>query len=61
MSSEQSLSDYVDENSDQIRRVIRHSDNEYARACAWALLDAGGDGPEIERLRDELNELKGPA
>lgn len=51
------VSRYVDENGDRLRRVIRNSNDTYARACAWAILDAGSDGPELEQLRRELEEV----
>ena len=49
---------YVRENRESLIRVIRHSSNTYARACVWALLDAGLDDPEIEDLEDELQAIK---
>lgn len=51
------VSRYVDENGDRLRRVIRNSESTYARACAWAILDVGGDGPETEQLRRELEQV----
>ena len=50
---------YVDENAETLRRVIRYSQNTYARACAWAILDTGSNGPEIEELRRELERVGG--
>lgn len=53
-----SIEEYVKENEEQLQRVIKHSDDTYARACAWALLDSGSDGPEIEQLRAELDQIQ---
>lgn len=52
------VSRYVGENGDRLRRVIRNSNDAYARACAWAILDVGSDGPELEQLRRELEEIR---
>lgn len=52
------LEAFVDENRDDLVHVIKHSDNSYARACAWTLLDAGSDGPELEQLQNELNHIR---
>lgn len=41
-----------------LKRVIRHSGNPYARACAWVLLDELLDEPEIEDLEAELQSLR---
>ena len=53
-----SVEEFVEEEREMLVRVLRHSDNAYARACAWALIDAGSDGPEIERLKRELETLQ---
>ena len=49
---------FVDENRESIERVLRHSNNSYARACAWALLDAGSEDPDLEDLKRELDQLQ---
>jgi len=49
---------FVRQNKEMLVRILRHSDNSYARACAWAILDAGTDDPEIEQLENELQQLK---
>ena len=54
----ENIDDFVDENRESIERVLRHSNNSYARACAWALLDAGSDDPELEDLQRELDQLQ---
>ena len=43
---------------ESLERVVRHSSNAYARACAWTLLDIVCDGPELADLEDELKELR---
>lgn len=53
---------YVEENRDSLERVLRHSNDTFARACAWALIDAGSEPPEIDQLQHELETLQeGPA
>ena len=49
---------FVDETREMLERVLRHSNDTYARACAWALLDAGSDAPDLDTLRDELEALQ---
>ena len=53
-----SVETFVAENREMLTRVLRHSNDSYARACAWALIDAGSDAPDIEQLRTELNALQ---
>lgn len=56
------VEDYVEENRDSLERVLRHSNDAFARACAWALIDAGSEPPEIDQLQRELESLQeGPA
>ena len=43
---------------EQLERVIRHSGNPFARACAWVLLDQLLDEPDIEELEEELRLLR---
>lgn len=52
------IDSFVDDNHDSIVRVLKHSNNAYARACAWALLDAGSDAPDLEDLEHELRTLR---
>ncbi|AUV81207.1 hypothetical protein C2R22_05650 [Salinigranum rubrum] len=52
------IDEYVEKNRESLVRVLRHSNDTYARACAWALLDAGSDPPDIEQLERELQTLK---
>jgi hypothetical protein len=43
---------------DQLKRVLRHSGNPYARACAWVLLDRLLEEPDLEDLEKELRSLR---
>lgn len=52
------IAGYEELDVDQLKRVIRHSGNSYARACAWVLLDQMLDEPEIEELEMELRSLR---
>lgn len=52
------LEEFVDQNREMLVRVLEHSSNEFARAAAWTLLDAGSDDPDIERLESELKTLQ---
>ena len=56
--TDQSIDEFVSENREMLKRVLRHGDDEFARACAWVLLDEGSDDPDIKTLEDELNQLK---
>lgn len=53
-----SVEAYVADNRERLERVVRHSNDPYARACAWTILDAGTDQPELERLQEELERLQ---
>lgn len=57
----QSIREFVDSNREMLERVLRHSNNAYARACAWALIDAGSDDPDIAQLQKELETLQDAA
>ena len=46
--------EYVRENRDTLRRVLRHSDDQMARAWAWALLDRYGETPDLHDLKREF-------
>lgn len=47
-----------DLDEDALKRVIRHSSDSYARACAWTLLDEVCDEPELEDLEIELRHVR---
>lgn len=49
---------WAEQNRDRIVRVLRHSSNLHARACAWALLDHISEDPELEDLERELQQVK---
>jgi len=49
---------FVNDNREMLERVLRHSNDSFARACAWALIDAGSDQPELEQLQRELDALQ---
>ena len=42
----------------QLERVVRHSNNPYARACAWVLLDELLDEPDLQELEHELQSIR---
>lgn len=52
-----SVESYVDDNRERLTRVLRHSSDPFARACAWAIIDAGSSGADLEVLRRELETL----
>ncbi|SEO92451.1 hypothetical protein SAMN04487948_1082 [Halogranum amylolyticum] len=54
MKQEINPSEYIEENRTKILAVIRGSDDPFARACAWALLDRHTPDNDYETLRDEL-------
>lgn len=49
---------FVESNREMLVRLLRHSSNPYARACAWTILDAGSDAPDLDRLQRELAALQ---
>ena len=53
-----SVEEFVDENREMLERVLRHSSNSYARACTWALIDAGSDEPDLDQLQREIQALQ---
>lgn len=48
---------YVQENRDRLVQIIRHSDDPFARACAWTMLDRYTPDQEIDELHDELDSV----
>lgn len=48
---------YVKENRQQIIRLIRQSDDEFTRACAWLLLDRHTPDMDVEDLHQELDRV----
>jgi hypothetical protein len=53
-----SVEEFVDEHREMLERVLRHSNDSYARACAWALLDEGSEAPDLHQLQQELTALQ---
>jgi hypothetical protein len=53
-----SVEGYVADNREMLVRVLRHSSDSYARACAWALIDVAEDDPELTVLQQEFEALK---
>ena len=49
--------EYVRKNRERIVGVIRHSDDPFARACAWVLLDRYTPDRDLEELREELDAV----
>ena len=41
---------YVRENREQLVHVLRHGSDEFARACAWTLLDRYCDDVAFEQI-----------
>jgi DNA-binding FadR family transcriptional regulator len=54
----ESTQQYVRENRDTLVEVLQHGDDEFARACAWTLLDAAGETPDLDELATERERLK---
>lgn len=54
----QSVRDYVRNNHDELAHVLRHGDDLYARACAYALLVRGGTKPDLDKVRRELDKVE---
>lgn len=52
------IEEFVEANREDLVNIIKHSSNTYARACAWTLLDAGSDAPELEQLEEEIQHLR---
>lgn len=46
--------EYIEENRTKILAVIRGSEDPFARACAWALLDRYTPDNDFETLSEEL-------
>lgn len=48
---------YVEENRQKLLAVVRHSDDPFIRACAWALLDRYTPATDVDQLHDELDAV----
>ena len=49
---------YVNENSEELTRIIKHSSNTFPRALALAALVEYGDEPTIETITEDLERLQ---
>lgn len=49
--------EFVKENRERIVEIIRQSDDVFARACAWMLLDRYTPDMDAEELRREFDEV----
>lgn len=49
--------EYIEENRQEIIAVIRGSDDAFARAAAWALLDRHTPDNDLATLRRELEQV----
>ncbi|MFA9503250.1 hypothetical protein ACERIM_10760 [Natrinema sp. H-ect1] len=48
---------FIRKNREKVLAVIRQSDDPFARACAWTLLDRYTPDKELDRLHDELDTV----
>lgn len=48
---------YVNNNAEELVRIIKHSSNAFPRALALAALVEYGDDPTIDSVADELERL----
>jgi len=49
--------EYVQENREKILTIIRRSDDPFARASAWTLLDRHTPDKSVAELQDELQTV----
>ena len=56
--TEQTIEEFARENHDLLSRVLRHGNDEFARAAAWTILDRGLDAPEMERVKREVEVIE---
>jgi hypothetical protein len=50
--------EYVQQNREQLERLIRHSDNDFVRALAIAAFIEYGEDPSIESITKDLERIK---
>lgn len=50
--------EYVRTHEDQLKNIIRHSSDQFARACAWTLLDRYSENPSLEELQMEQDRIE---
>lgn len=56
--SEREPKQYVRENQDTIKKIIRHGDDRFVRALCLAALVRYGDDPNVEDLVDEVRRAR---
>lgn len=49
--------EYVKKNRDQIAQILRHGGDTLTRAYAYALLAKYGDDYDVEKVKQELDDL----
>jgi predicted Zn-ribbon and HTH transcriptional regulator len=49
--------EYVEENREKILTIIRRSDDPFARASAWVLLDRHTPDKSVDELQEELRTV----
>lgn len=49
---------YVEENSEELVRIIKHSSKTFPRALALAALVEYGDEPSVEALAEDIEQLQ---
>lgn len=50
--------EFVNENSELIKRVLKHSDDEFARACALAILINSGSSTDVHQIKNEIRDAE---
>lgn len=58
MSRPSSPEEYVDENTDELCRIIKHSSSRFSRALALAALVEYGTDPSVESVIEDLERLQ---
>jgi hypothetical protein len=53
-----SPSEYVQNNKEQLDRLIKHSNNDFVRALAIAAIIEYGDDPSVEAITRDLERVK---
>lgn len=49
---------YVEENTEVLTDIIKHSSSKFTRALAIAALVEYGDNPDVEQLLDEVKTIR---
>jgi len=49
--------EFVEENREKVLTIIRRSDDPFARACAWVLLDRYTPDKGLDELEEELQTV----